>query len=205
MNDNSNIRNKSKISGLGTLKPFRNNVAADPIKHNEIITAEYNQFIKDNGPFFFWATLTFGKHVSFYKRCRYTNELFHRINQRIFHRDYKKHDDFVEGFAIVEDHFSPEFEEGKAHIHMLIKGHEKYYKYDFTSYNGVFRNMARKIKSGNGQSVFSDLCIDIKNYRDEGAVSYGTKKIWSRNLHRIKPIGKDGLSDNLSDRDISCR
>jgi len=186
-----------KRTSMGEAKPFKRDWIAD-IKdsHYNKLTKEYMSLVDKNGPYFYFATLTFMSNIGPTNRYQYTNNLLHFINQRVFTRKYKEKGEFMQGFAFCEDHLGKKLE-GSIHIHLLIKGDRKYYKHDFLSYKGIFHNCARMVMNGYDIPVFTDSCVDIGDYFDDGAIQYCFKQINDGKILRVKPLGVEGLSDNL--------
>ena len=185
-------------SGFQKLNPFKNYSGdyADMILGNKSIKKEYKSLIRESRPYCFFITLTFGRNVSSYKKCQFTDVLLHRYNQKLFSRNYKEKEIYLEGFAIFESHASSKLAD-RYHVHMLIRYNERYDKYDLNSHRDIFNNAAAKVLDGQNRRVFNDKCIDIREAGDDGRIDYCTKQISDLNVSQIKPIGKDGLSDYI--------
>jgi len=186
--------------GFSRLKPLPPCLPAKFFKndrHNKLTNA-YKQLVLDHGPYFYFITLTFGNSVGYKARCAFTGDYIHYHNKEIFDVKYKPQNKYIQGFAFLEDHPNKKFGD-RIHIHLLIKNHSKFNKWDnFDSHTEIFHKAVKQVKDDNGRPVFNPRCIDIQRYRDSGAIAYCFKCIWDRNIDRVKFICKEGLSDNQS-------
>ncbi|WP_157039996.1 hypothetical protein [Pelobacter propionicus] len=186
--------------GFSRLKPLQQCIPADFFKYNRhnILTNAYKQLVLDQGPYFYFITLTFARNVGFNSICKFTGDYIHYHNKEIFNVKYRPQNKYIQGFAFLEDHPNKDFGD-RIHIHLLIKCHSKFNEWDnFDSHTEIFHTAAKQVKDDNGRPVFNPGCIDIQRYRDSGAIAYCFKCIWDGNIDRVKFICKDGLSDNQS-------
>jgi|GEM_PF-3360866 len=191
LNPISNSNNRSNSSLSSRVDPASDN----PYK---VKTEQFKEFIRNTGPYRFFITLTFNKKTYFLQKCEYVNRFIRYYNQIIFCHDYERKDRFMSGFAFFEHHASLEMVDS-LHVHILIRTHQRFSKFDEVAHQGIFKKAALKVQNHKHQNVFSSRCIDLQMVWDElGAIEYDTKNIWDGNLDLIKIIGKEGLSDKIA-------
>ncbi|MBT0664522.1 hypothetical protein KI809_09440 [Geobacter pelophilus] len=200
MNNNSitSIARNILFRSSDSLKIYRDILLDGEIKprHRNTLVDEYLKFIIDLGPYYFFITLTFRPHVAFEERCQFTNKLLHYYNQKLFRRNYLKTQKSVTGFAFFEQGRNIE-KDGKYHIHMLFKSDERYYRKSITDHQGILMDSASKVLNSKNKRVFNSKYIDLRAVANDGAIGYSLKSIREKNITNIKPIGLNGLSDNL--------
>jgi hypothetical protein len=105
----------------------------------------------------------------------------------------------MKGFAFIEDSKS-----GRSindiHVHMLIKGDDRYGEFDDKQHINKFHKAARNIVDKWDNRVFYEDHIDLRYYRNEGAINYCFKEITDKYINRFKIIGEGGLSDSIEDK-----
>lgn len=193
------VNQHTNLTGFVRLKPTRyHSVAVNSNSPYKVITEQYKEFIRNKGPYSFFITLTFKKHVRFNQKCEYINSFLHFYNQQLFgHRYKEKKDKCMKGCAFFENHTSVEMEDCM-HVHILINTHQKFLNDDVHKHESKFMKAIKIVKDGRNRNVFNKKCVNFKMVSDEnGAIEYDTKHIWDKTIDQIKFIVKDGLSDNI--------
>jgi len=164
------------------------------------MTSLYKKLVYDNGPYFLFITLTFGKHDSVNMKYRATSDLIHHMNKMIYGRNYRESERGIsmKGFAVFEDH-KIRVTDDPLHVHLLIKYDWRLGKYGLGKLTDIFYKAADKVWYGpNRQEVFSKKDLDIRDAEDTyRRTDYCFKQIWDKNIDRVKPIDIGGLSDWL--------
>jgi hypothetical protein len=155
-------------------------------------------FAVNRKPYSFFITLTLKRKQSLWQFYKHTTFLLHLINSKIFSREYKDKSKYISGFAFVEDHKNGS-SNNDIHIHLLIEHNARLDDFSFKEHKAIFHEAAGKVCDVKNRRVFSDKCINIQKAGDDGRISYCFKQLWDGNLDRLKTIGKDGLSDMLTD------
>ena len=192
------VNQHTNLTGFARMKPTGYpRVATNSNNPYKVKTEQFKEMIRNSGPYHFFITLTFKKHVNFRERCDYINSFLHFYNQQLFNHRYKeKKDNYMKGFAIFENHTSVLMEDC-LHVHVLINTHHKFLNYDAYELESKFLKATSIVKDSKGRHIFSKKAVDFQIVSDEnGAIEYDTKHIWDKTIDKIKPIGKDGLSDN---------
>ncbi len=165
-----------------------------PANAKKVKTEQMMQFVKNNGPFAYFFTLTYPRQMGIGEILRYADNLVHRLNNKIFGRGYARGSDWMEGVAILEDHKLGN-SRNDLHLHILAKHNARYNKYSYNQILNMFYNTADKVVDDGKRQVFYEKCIDFQEYRDDGAIEYCFKQVWDGNLDRVKFFNKRGMSD----------
>lgn len=160
------------------------------------IVDKYKLFILKNMPYRYLVTITFARYMNYQTSCEHTSRLLRFSNNKIFGRGYYKRNEYIDGFAFIENHTS-----GKSindhHVHMLVKPHYRYRDLTSPVVTDVFKKCALKIVDGKNKKVFGSHCVHLGIVWDDGAVIYCSKQIKMNNVDRIKMLCAHGLSDTL--------
>lgn len=188
----------NRINGIGDLNPFeiKHEIINVADKINSTIDENYKEFVMSNKPYIYFITLTFALNTNIRQACKYMSTVIKWMNNKLFGRKYYDRDDFIEGFAFIEDHKSG-ISINDIHAHILIKPSYRYNDFKFYQIEDMLRKTVAKVDNGAGKKVFNENCIDIQLVRDDGAIEYCFKQVWRNNTIRIKMIGKEGVSDDL--------
>lgn len=165
-----------------------------PANAKKAKTKQLKQFVKNNGPFAYFITLTYPRQMGIGEIIRYADNLVHRLNNKIFGRGYAQGSDWMEGIAIIEDHKLGN-SRNDLHLHILVKHNKKFNNYSYYQILNMFYNVADKVVDDGKRQVFYEKCIDFQEYRDDGAIEYCFKQVWDGNLDRVKFFNKCGVSD----------
>lgn len=172
----------------------------DPYCDKKKMTALYKKMVHDNGPYFLFITLTFGKHDRYNMKCKATDDLIHYMNKKIYCHNYRERERTLSmnGFAFFENHITRSTDD-PVHVHMLIKHDWKICGYTLIQLADIFYYAAGKVTYGaDRQEVFSNKHLDISDAGDTRLrTDYCIKQIWDKNIDCVKPIDIGGLSDWL--------
>lgn len=177
------------------------------------------QWIKSNGPYSHFFTVTFPSRIPDLGKYELCNRLLRRMNKSIYGRYWNKIGCYLQGFCFVEKQLN-----GAIHFHLIIRHDEEFYVEGKRSLRGHFLDQAmalgavpprvRKVGAPKGldcQPIFSNDDINIKEgfyLRGKGddLIHYCLKKTrFSQNLHvdkgayrRVNAIGPEGFSARLN-------
>ena len=191
------IYNSKSSSYIARLKPDKSNKCSIiTVNDNEGIDAHFKKFIYHNKPYSHFITITFAINISREICCRYSSTLIRWVNRKLFGRKCINKNEFIEGFAFVENHKN-NMSKNDLHIHLLLKPSYRYNDFKQHEFEDIIKTCAARIYHGNKLHVFNAKGIDVTVPWDDGAIKYCLKQIWHQNVDRIKFLGNNGLSDEL--------
>ncbi|ACM19081.1 hypothetical protein Geob_0717 [Geotalea daltonii FRC-32] len=166
------------------------------LQHNPSHRTIYADFIKLNGPFAYFITLTFQRLQTIETCTQQINYLIYLLNNKICGRNNNA--EFLQGFCFFEKHKTSA--NNPLHSHIIIKDDSKLdleSKASFADHFWTMINKVRAVKSNcvTDKKAFNPKCCDIRRAHDQdGLIKYVTK-IFEKPIdyNYFRPIGKNGI------------
>ncbi|ACM18961.1 hypothetical protein Geob_0595 [Geotalea daltonii FRC-32] len=157
----------------------------------------YTEFIRRNGPFAYFITLTFPRWQTVDACTQQINYLMHFLNKKIYGRNSGS--EYLEGFCFFEKHKTSA--NNPLHSHILIKHDSRLDTESKISFIDHFWNMINKVRVVKTNRVtdkeaFNKKCCDIQRIYDEDKlIDYVTKSFESKyfDFNNFRPIGQHGI------------
>lgn len=171
-------------------------VSDKTVRFIKIRTEAYRKAVYDDGPYYWYITLTFGVKASFEQVCKLVNSYLRKHNIKLFKTGYQNRENqWLTGYAFFENH-PMENSINEWHVHMLVKPNARFNDFTYTQNKDIFKKAAADVLYKKKRVFFKDH-IDIQNAYDGVVDDYSVKQTNDTCLTSIKMFGKSGLSDSL--------
>lgn len=166
------------------------------LKENTLQRTALTDFIRRNGPFAYFITLTFPRLQTIDTCTEQINYLIFMLNKKLFGRynDYE----YLQGYCIFENHGMSA--SNPFHSHIIIKNDSRLDPVSKKPFIDHFWSLLTKVRVVKAKQVtetmaFNKNCCDIRPADDQdGLINYVTKSFEYRiDYNNFRPIDKNGI------------